>query len=187
MLGLTTRCRQLALSGVSWLRTCAEERRAAPIGVGELAARSTVCVLSTPIGTEPIHLGRTFELKSTFWCQSESRVAETRRGETPFVPKRLRSVQNRPALEANLRRITPRRHQGCVKPRLCDASRSKQSASLAGTFAERPHLVLVVRLAGADRDRARADVAPIDVPAFLGGVVRSAAGEFGHAPLNSRV
>jgi hypothetical protein len=37
--------------------------------------------------------------------------------------------------------------------------------------------------ARANFDRAGVDVAPIDVPAFLRGISRSAAGEFGHAPL----
>jgi hypothetical protein len=37
--------------------------------------------------------------------------------------------------------------------------------------------------AGADLDRAHMHVTKIDVPAFLGRIGRSAAGEFGHAPL----
>jgi hypothetical protein len=44
-------------------------------------------------------------------------------------------------------------------------------------------VVLIVRNAGADLDRAGVNVAPIDVPAFLRGIVRSAAGEFWHAPI----
>src|SRR6266853_2186954 len=38
-------------------------------------------------------------------------------------------------------------------------------------------------VAGPDRDRAGVDIAVVDVPAFLAGVSRSAAAEFGHAPL----
>jgi hypothetical protein len=38
-------------------------------------------------------------------------------------------------------------------------------------------------IAGADRDRAGVDIAVIDVPAFLAGFGRSAAGELGHAAL----
>jgi hypothetical protein len=37
--------------------------------------------------------------------------------------------------------------------------------------------------AAADRDRADAHVTVVDVPAFLAGIGRSAAGEFGHAAL----
>jgi len=37
--------------------------------------------------------------------------------------------------------------------------------------------------AAADRDRAGVDIAVVNVPAFLAGVSRSAAGELGHAPL----
>jgi len=44
-------------------------------------------------------------------------------------------------------------------------------------------VVLIVRNAGADLDRAGVNVAPIDQPAFLRGIVRSAAGEFWHAPI----
>jgi hypothetical protein len=42
---------------------------------------------------------------------------------------------------------------------------------------------LLIRIAAADRDRADAHVTIVDVPAFLAGISRSAAGEFGHAPL----
>jgi hypothetical protein len=41
----------------------------------------------------------------------------------------------------------------------------------------------IVRVADALGDRARADVAPIDVPAFLRGIRRSAANELGHEPM----
>ena len=40
-----------------------------------------------------------------------------------------------------------------------------------------------VGIAGADRDRASVDIAVVDVPAFLGGISRSAAGELGHTPM----
>jgi hypothetical protein len=43
--------------------------------------------------------------------------------------------------------------------------------------------VSVKRVADASCDGADAHVTIIDVPAFLAGVSRSAAGEFGHAPL----
>jgi hypothetical protein len=43
--------------------------------------------------------------------------------------------------------------------------------------------IFIIRIAAADRDRADAHVTIVDVPAFLAGVSRSAAGEFGHAPL----
>jgi hypothetical protein len=39
--------------------------------------------------------------------------------------------------------------------------------------------------AGAYRDRADADVTVIDVPAVLGGIWRSAAGELGHGPIQA--
>src|SRR6266851_1234375 len=42
--------------------------------------------------------------------------------------------------------------------------------------------ILVVWAAAADRDRASLHIPIVDVPAFLGGVSRSAASEFGHAP-----
>jgi hypothetical protein len=38
-------------------------------------------------------------------------------------------------------------------------------------------------ITGADRDGARVHVTVVDVPAFLAGVSRSAAGELGHAAL----
>jgi hypothetical protein len=41
-----------------------------------------------------------------------------------------------------------------------------------------------VRVAAADRDRPNAHIPVIDVPAFLAGIGRSAAGEFGHPPSN---
>jgi hypothetical protein len=40
--------------------------------------------------------------------------------------------------------------------------------------------------AGAKRDRAGVDIAPIDVPAFLAGFGRSAAGELGHGAIEAR-
>ena len=40
--------------------------------------------------------------------------------------------------------------------------------------------ILVMRIAAADRDRAGEHVIIVDVPAFLTGIGRSAAGEFGH-------
>jgi hypothetical protein len=43
--------------------------------------------------------------------------------------------------------------------------------------------IFIMGIAGADRDRAGVDIAVIDVPAFLGGVSRSATGEIGHGPL----
>jgi hypothetical protein len=43
------------------------------------------------------------------------------------------------------------------------------------------------RHAGADRDRADADVAIVDVPAFVGGIGRAAAGELRHARHHSAV
>jgi len=43
--------------------------------------------------------------------------------------------------------------------------------------------ILIMRVAGTDRDRAGVHIPVIDVPAFLGGVSRSAAGELGHAAL----
>src|SRR6266446_7117355 len=42
--------------------------------------------------------------------------------------------------------------------------------------------ISAVRLAGAVRNRADPHVSVVDVPAFLAGVSRSAAGERGHAP-----
>jgi hypothetical protein len=45
--------------------------------------------------------------------------------------------------------------------------------------------ILVERNAGADLDRARADVAPIDVSALLWSVSRAAAGEFGHEAIQA--
>jgi hypothetical protein len=54
----------------------------------------------------------------------------------------------------------------------------------AGIGAARPApRIFVERNAGADLDRSGVDIAPIDVPAFVGGVGRLAAGEFGHALL----
>jgi hypothetical protein len=54
----------------------------------------------------------------------------------------------------------------------------------AGIEAARPSpRIFIMRNAGSDRDRADLLVAVIDVPAFLAGVGRSAAGEGGHAPL----
>src|SRR5712664_907758 len=41
----------------------------------------------------------------------------------------------------------------------------------------------VVRIADAPRDRPDADIAVVDVPAFLAGIGRPAAGEGGHAAL----
>jgi hypothetical protein len=38
-------------------------------------------------------------------------------------------------------------------------------------------------IARADRDRAGVHIPVVDVPAFLAGISRSAAGELGHAPL----
>jgi hypothetical protein len=49
---------------------------------------------------------------------------------------------------------------------------------MAQPFANSPPWVFIVRNAGADLDRAGADVAPIDVPAFLWRFGISAAGEF---------
>jgi hypothetical protein len=46
--------------------------------------------------------------------------------------------------------------------------------------------VLVVRNAHADRDRADLHIAVKNMPAFLGGIRRSAAGELGHAPIKAR-
>src|SRR5216683_651372 len=43
--------------------------------------------------------------------------------------------------------------------------------------------VLIVWAAVADRDRARVHITVVDVPAFLMGISRSAAGEFGHTPM----
>jgi hypothetical protein len=43
--------------------------------------------------------------------------------------------------------------------------------------------IFIMRVAAADRDRADAHVTIVDVPAFLRGSGRSAAGEFGHAAL----
>jgi hypothetical protein len=43
--------------------------------------------------------------------------------------------------------------------------------------------ICTVRIARANRDRADAHVAVEDVPAFIAGVVRSAAGKGGHAPM----
>lgn len=42
-------------------------------------------------------------------------------------------------------------------------------------------LLGIVRVADALNDRADVDIAIVDVPAFLAGIGRSAAGEFGHA------
>src|ERR1700736_6068246 len=54
----------------------------------------------------------------------------------------------------------------------------------AGIETARPSpWVFVMRNAGADRDRADVDIAIVDMPAFLAGIRRSAAGERGHAPL----
>jgi hypothetical protein len=44
--------------------------------------------------------------------------------------------------------------------------------------------VVVMRVAAADRDRTGEHVTIVDVPAFLTGIGRSAAGEFGHSPSN---
>jgi hypothetical protein len=44
-----------------------------------------------------------------------------------------------------------------------------------------------MRNAGADRDRAGVHVAAIDVPAFLSGVSRLAAGEGEHVPMITRI
>src|SRR5450631_1857293 len=44
--------------------------------------------------------------------------------------------------------------------------------------------VFVMRVAAADRDRAGLHVTIVDVPAFLTGIGRSAAGEFGHSSSN---
>src|SRR6266581_28220 len=43
--------------------------------------------------------------------------------------------------------------------------------------------ILIMRVAGADRDRAGVHIAVVDVPAFLAGFSQSAAGELGHAAL----
>jgi hypothetical protein len=43
--------------------------------------------------------------------------------------------------------------------------------------------ILVMGIASADRDRAGVHIPVVDVPAFLAGISRSAAGEFGHALL----
>src|SRR5713226_6892841 len=43
--------------------------------------------------------------------------------------------------------------------------------------------ILIMGIAGADRDRAGVDIAVVDVPAFLAGFGRSAAGEGGHTPI----
>jgi len=40
-----------------------------------------------------------------------------------------------------------------------------------------------MRVAGADRDRAGVQIPVVAVPAFLAGISRATAGEFGHAPL----
>ena len=45
--------------------------------------------------------------------------------------------------------------------------------------------VFVMRDAGADRDLADAHVTVINVPAFLTGIGRAAAGEFGHATIKA--
>ena len=44
--------------------------------------------------------------------------------------------------------------------------------------------IFIMRDAAADRDRAGVHVTIVDVPAFLTGIGRSAAGEFGHSPSN---
>src|SRR5882724_13636929 len=44
--------------------------------------------------------------------------------------------------------------------------------------------VFVMRVAAADRDRTGEHVTIVDVPAFLTGIGRSAAGEFGHSSSN---
>ena len=41
-------------------------------------------------------------------------------------------------------------------------------------------------IARSEHDRAHAHVTVIDVPAFLGGIGRAAAGELGHAPIEAR-
>jgi hypothetical protein len=46
--------------------------------------------------------------------------------------------------------------------------------------------ILIMGIAGADRDRAGVDVAVVDVPAFLAGISRSAAGEFGQCAIEAR-
>src|SRR6266478_1674709 len=43
--------------------------------------------------------------------------------------------------------------------------------------------ILIMGIAGTDRDRPGVDIAVVDVPAFLAGFGRSAAGEFGHTPM----
>jgi hypothetical protein len=45
--------------------------------------------------------------------------------------------------------------------------------------------ILVIRTAAADRDRAGVDIAVVDVPAFLAGISRSAAGQCGHGPIEA--
>jgi hypothetical protein len=47
--------------------------------------------------------------------------------------------------------------------------------------------IFIMRDAAADRDRAGVHVTIVDVPAFLTGIGRSAAGEFGHSPSNCRI
>jgi len=42
--------------------------------------------------------------------------------------------------------------------------------------------ILIMGIAAADRDRAGVHIPIVDVPAFLAGVSRSAAGELGHSP-----
>ena len=46
--------------------------------------------------------------------------------------------------------------------------------------------ISIVRVAGADRDRADANVAAIDMPALFGGIEGSAAGEDGHSAIGAR-
>jgi hypothetical protein len=43
-----------------------------------------------------------------------------------------------------------------------------------------------MRDAGADRDRADAHVTVVSVPAFLAGIGRAAAGEYGHATIKAQ-
>jgi hypothetical protein len=46
--------------------------------------------------------------------------------------------------------------------------------------------IFMMRNAGAERDRADADVTIKDVPAFVGSFQIAAAGEFGHGPIEAR-